>query len=128
MTTLSRILSRLGWIAFMVLISTPAFAQDEAKPAKAEWGSTLAEVLLLLIVSACLLTLVRVYFSVRGGRIAQGWFWFVIGFSVLGLAQVVLFAGRIGIFDSPDFWVASIRIVAMIVFFIGATRMKRLLT
>jgi len=110
-------------------MNTPVFAQAEAKAAnKVEWGSTLAEVLLLLIVAACLLTLVRVYFAVRGGRIAQGWFWFVIGFSVLGLAQIVLFAGRIGIFDSPDFWVASIRIVAMVILFIGATRMKRLLT
>jgi phosphoglycerol transferase MdoB-like AlkP superfamily enzyme len=128
MRTLCRGLLVLGGIPFALLISASAMAQSEPQANGGEWGPVIAELLLLLVVAACLLTLFRIYVAVRGGRIAQCWFWFVLGFGVLGLAQFVLFAGRLGLFHSPDFWVTAIRTVAMVILFIGATRMKRLLT
>lgn len=118
----------LGWAAAIWAIASPVLASPDPEAAEGSWAPFMAEIVLLLLVAACLLAVVKVYLSVRGGSIAHGWFFFVLGFAVLGVAQIVLFAGRLGFFTSPDFWVATIRIVAVVVMLMGATRMKRLFT
>jgi hypothetical protein len=82
---------------------------------------------LLLLVSACALTAFKIYTSVRGGRIAECWRWFVLGFSLLGVAQLAVFISQMGIVSVSDFWVGIVRLASLLVVFLGAARMRKLL-
>jgi len=91
-------------------------------------GSVLVCVLMLLLLIACALAAFKIYMAVRGGRIAQGWVWFVVGFGLLGLAQLILIAAQIRILPISQVWVDTLRAGALVVLLIGAGRLRKLLT
>lgn len=91
-------------------------------------GSVLVCVLMLLLLIACALAVFKIYMAVRGGKIAQGWVWFVVGFGLLGLAQLILIAAQIRILPISQVWVDTLRAGALVVLLIGAGRLRKLLT
>jgi hypothetical protein len=91
-------------------------------------GSVLVCVLMLLLLIACALAAFKIYMAVRGGKIAQGWVWFVVGFGLLGLAQLILIAAQIRILPISQVWVDTLRAGALVVLLIGAGRLRKLLT
>jgi len=91
-------------------------------------GSMLLWVLVLLVLIACAMTAFRIYVAIRGGKIAQGWLWFVVGFGLLGLAQLVLIAAQLGILPVSQLWTDTLRAGAVVVLLIGAGRLRKLLT
>ena len=91
-------------------------------------GSVLVCVLMLLLLIACALAAFKICMAVRGGRIAQGWVWFVVGFGLLGLAQLILIAAQIRILPISQVWVDTLRAGALVVLLIGAGRLRKLLT
>lgn len=91
-------------------------------------GSMLLWVLVLLVLIACVMTAFRIYVAIRGGKIAQGWLWFVVGFGLLGLAQLVLIASQLSILPVSQLWTDTLRAGAVVVLLIGAGRLRKLLT
>jgi hypothetical protein len=91
-------------------------------------GTLMLCVLMLLVLIACALTLFKIYMAIRGGKIAQGWLWLVVGFGLLGLAQLVLIAAQVSILPISQLWVDTLRAGALIVLLIGASRLRKLLT
>jgi hypothetical protein len=91
-------------------------------------GSLLLWVLVLLVLVACVMTALKIYMAIRGGKIAQGWIWFVAGFGLLGLAQLVLIATQLGMLPVSQLWTDTLRAGAVIVLLIGAGRLRKLLT
>jgi hypothetical protein len=91
-------------------------------------GTLILCVLMLLILVACALTAFKIYVAIRGGKIAQGWLWFVAGFGLLGLAQLVLFAAQTGFLPVSQMWGDSLRAIALVAFLVGAGRLRKLLT
>ena len=91
-------------------------------------GTLILCVLMLLILVACALTAFKIYVAIRGGKIAQGWLFFVAGFGLLGLAQLVLFAAQTGFIPVSQVWGDSLRAIALVAFLVGAGRLRKLLT
>ena len=91
-------------------------------------GTLILCVLMLLILVACALTAFKIYVAIRGGKIAQGWLWFVAGFGLLGLAQLVLFAAQTGFLPVSQMWGDSLRAIALVAFLVGTGRLRKLLT
>lgn len=113
--------------AAVLLYPSLAMADTESQSGGMFSGSALIELALLLVALACALTAFKVYNSVRGGRIAQGWQWFTLGFLVFGLAQMAGFAAEAGLVPMSDFWVGVLRLGSVIIILVGAARMRRLL-
>ncbi|GAB4319437.1 MAG: hypothetical protein Kow0074_09040 [Candidatus Zixiibacteriota bacterium] len=113
----------------VVMTAFPAIAraETEAESGGLFSGGALVELALLLAAAACALTAFKVYNSVRGGRIAQGWQWFTTGFLVLGLAQLGGFGSEAGLLLISDFWIGLLRLGSILLIFVGAIRMRRLL-
>lgn len=126
-------IKRLNMLAALVgtvlAIGLPAVARAETESDSGGLfsGGALVELALLLVAAACALTAFKVYNSVRGGRIAQGWQWFTLGFLVLGIAQLGGFGAEAGLFPMSDFWIGLLRLGSVLLIFVGAIRMRRLL-
>ncbi|HUU46967.1 MAG TPA: hypothetical protein VM118_14665 [Acidobacteriota bacterium] len=122
-------LKRLGFAAAMVMCAAvAATAETTGSTGLSRGGTLLVESLSLLLVLACLLATFKLYASLRGGKIGRGWLWFILGFSVLGVAQLLLFGGRLGFMPSPggSAWVDVLRLLALILLFVGVTRFRKL--
>ena len=91
-------------------------------------GSLILCILMVLVLAACIMSAFKIYVAVRGGKIAQGWFLFVVGFGLLGLAQVILLASQMTILPVSTMLADALRAVALIVILIGAGRLRKLLT
>ena len=114
-------------VAMTVLSPAIALASPDGEVGGLFSTGVLVEVGLLILVSGCALTAFKVYNSVRGGRIAQGWQWFLMGFIVFSVAQVLSVGSQAAIIPISSLWVGLIRIGALAIIFLGAIRMRRLL-
>ena len=121
-----RVIAAVYLITILLASPTLAFA-DTGEDGGLFTGTTLVEVGLLLLVSACALTAFKIYGSVRGGRIAECWRWFVLGFAMLGIAQLAVLISQMGLVIVSDFWVGILRLASLLVVFMGAARMRKLL-
>ena len=110
-------------VGVFVLTASDAWAGT----AGAAGGSLLLESLTLLVIAACLLTMVRVYASIRGGGIGRGWLWFILAFGVLGIAQLLLFSGHLGLVSIWDggVWIDALRLVSLVLLLVGVTRFRK---
>ena len=119
----------LAGISFAGLLMSPAVARANDNSGLMTTASVLVDVGLFLIILACLLSVFKIHASIRGGKIALGWRWFIGGFGMLGAAQLLFFVGEAELIAMPsDIIVGLLRIIALGLFFVGATRMRKLLT
>jgi hypothetical protein len=116
--------SLVGGLAFS---TSDAWAGTTAATGFAVGGSLLLESLSLLVIAACLLAMVRVYTCIRGGGIGRGWFWFILACVVLGIAQLLLFGGRLGLVSIWDggVWIEALRLVSLVLLLVGVTRFRK---
>ena len=119
----------LAGFSFAGLLASPAVAWADDGSGLMSTASLLVDIGLFLVILACLLSVFKIHASVRGGKIALGWRWFMGGFGLLGVAQILLFIGEAGLLAmSSGVWVGLMRICALGLFLVGATRMRKLLT
>ena len=109
------------------MVRTSEAHTAEAVPLEIPVGSVLLGLLSLLVVLACLYMAFKIYVSLRGGKIAQGWLWFASGFGLLGLAQLLLVTSQVGLVTVSTIWVDLIRICALVFVLFGAGRIRKLL-
>jgi hypothetical protein len=114
-------------VAAMAFMNSTAQASLTAETTGASTSTLVVELAFLLVVSACILTTVKIYASVRGGSIALGWRWIASGLGLLGLSQLVLIGQQIGVFSIADLWVNSMRVLAILSVFIGVAHIRKLL-
>ena len=122
-------LRRLGLaVATVMMTAVTATAETTGSIGLSKTGSILVESLTLLLVLACLLATLKLYASLRGGKIGRGWLWFILGFSTLGIAQLLLFGGRLGLTPTlgGGAWGDVLRLLALVLLFVGVTRFRKL--
>ena len=124
---LRRQCARLGLSLAAMLISTAAHASLHDQESGFSTSTLIVELAFLVVVGACVLTAFKIFVSVRGGSIAFGWRWIVGGLGLLGLSQLVLIGQQIGVFAMADLWVDSLRVLALLLIFIGAAHIRKLL-
>ena len=90
--------------------------------------SLLLCVVMILLLIGCALAAFKIYMAVRGGKIAQGWLWFVFGFALLGTAELILVAAQLRIVPVSQVWIDTLRAGAVVVLLIGTGRLRKLLT
>lgn len=91
-------------------------------------GALVLGVLTVLVLVACIMTAFKIYVAIRGGKIAQGWLLFVVGFGLLALAQLILLASQVSILPASMTLTDSLRAIALIAILVGAGRLRKLLT
>ncbi len=121
---------KLSWITglWVILSSRTVAAQASSSPGTV--GATvILESLALVLVFACILVTFKLYRTIRGGRISRGWRWFLFGFMALGLAQLLLFGGHIGVVPTWNggILVDVLRVFSVFSLLIGVTRFRKLL-
>lgn len=122
-------LRRLGVaVAGVICAAATATAETSGATGLSKGGSILVESLTLLLALACLLATLKLYASLRGGKIGRGWLWFILGFSTLGIAQLLLFGGRLGLTSAlgGSAWADVLRLLALVLLFVGVTRFRKL--
>jgi hypothetical protein len=82
----------------------------------------------LAIAAVCTLAAFKVYVSLRGGKLAMSWRWFVAGFGLLGLSQVISFAAQAGLLPLTMGWVELTRVLALALILIGLNRVRKLIS
>jgi hypothetical protein len=122
-------LHRVLWSIGFLLAAKVAEATETGDPSS---GSTMMVLLVglafLLIAAVCTLAAFKVYVSLRGGKLALSWRWFVAGFGLLGLSQMVLFASQAGFLSLTLGWVELTRVLALALILIGLNRVRKLIS
>lgn len=90
-------------------------------------GSFLLQAIALLIILACVLASVKFYSSIRGGRVGRGWLWVLCGFLVFAAAQLLLFGGQLGVLPLLIIWVDTMRVVSLLLFFVGINQLRKIM-
>ena len=126
-TVFRRQCATLGLFLAAMLAGTVAHASLADQESGISTGTLIAELAFLVVVGACVLTALKIFVSVRGGSIALGWRWIVAGLGLLGLAQLVLIGQHIGVFSMAELWAESLRVLALLLVFIGAAHIRKLL-
>ncbi len=90
-------------------------------------GSFLLQAIALLIVIACVLASMKFYSSIRGGRVGRGWMWVFCGFLVFAGAQLLLFGGQLGVLPLLIIWVDALRVVSLLLFFVGINQLRKIM-
>jgi len=122
-------------VCLAVLISALATAVPEAwagtveSGASESAGSFLLDSVALVVIFACLLATFKIYFAIRGGKVGRGWLWFLLGFSVLSITQLILFGQQLGVVSrwGSGMWIDALRLVSSALLLVGITRFRRLL-
>ena len=121
---------KLSWMTGLtVLLTSHTVAAQASSPASTVGTSFILESLTLFLVFACVLATFKIYRAIRGGKLSRGWKWFLFGFTVLGVAQLLLFGGRIGVVPTWNggIWVDVLRVFSVVLLLIGVTRFRKLL-
>jgi hypothetical protein len=90
-------------------------------------GSFLLQAMSVLIVIACVLAALKFYTSIRGGRVGRGWMWVFCGFLVFAGAQLLLFGGQLGVLPLLLIWVDALRVVSLLLFFVGINQLRKIM-
>lgn len=92
-------------------------------------GSLFLESIALLLIGACLLAAAKLYRNIRRGKLGRSWLWFLLAFGVLGIAQLLLFGGQLGVFPSwgGGLGVDVLRLLSLSLLLVGVTRLRKLL-
>lgn len=90
-------------------------------------GSFLLQAISVLVVIACVLAALKFYSSIRGGRIGRGWMWIFCGFLVFAGAQLLLFGGQLGVLPLLLIWVDALRVVSLLLFFVGINQLRKIM-
>lgn len=117
----------LGLVLAALLTGSTANASLAGQESGISTSTLIVELAFLVVAGACVLTVFKIFVSVRGGSIALGWRWMVSGLGVLGLSQLVLIGCQTGVLAMSDLWVDTMRVLALLLVFIGATRIRKLL-
>lgn len=85
---------------------------------------------LLVLVGAvvCTAGAVQVFSLVRGGRLSRCWQWFIGGFAVLALAEIILLCGLFELLTLLEFVVPTLLLVMAGLFLYGVREIKRTLS
>jgi hypothetical protein len=121
---------KLSWVASLAVLLSSQTAAAQADGSFGNTGTTfLLESMALVVILACVLMTFKLYRAIRGGKIGIGWKWFLFGFSALGVSQLLLFGGHLGVVPiwNGGIWVDVLRIVSVILLLIGVTRFRKLL-
>ena len=89
---------------------------------------TLLNVLILAAAVACAAAAVKVLSLVRGGLLSKSWQFFVAGFGVLGLCQLIRLGAAFELITLPAFVVPSLSVVMAGLFLTGIIETKRALS
>ncbi|HEX9750234.1 MAG TPA: hypothetical protein VGB22_02930 [candidate division Zixibacteria bacterium] len=108
----------------LAIHATPAIA--DAGPGGSRASSFLIETIVMLIVAALVFLSIKVYLSIRGGKVGAGWLWLMGGFGVWCLGQAAFFCGEIGIIPAIGLWLDVIRIVALALVLVAMLRFRKL--
>lgn len=111
--------------AASALADTPGSTGSEASTLPS--GSFLLQAIALLVVIACVLAAMKFYTSIRGGRVGRGWLWVFCGFLVFAVAQLLLFAGQLGVLPLLVMWVDALRVVSLLLFFVGINQLRKIM-
>lgn len=92
-------------------------------------GSLFLESMALLVIGACLLAAAKLYRNIRRGKLGRSWLWFLLAFGVLGIAQLLLFGGQLGVVPSwgGGLGVDALRLLSLLLLLVGVTRFRKLL-
>lgn len=90
-------------------------------------GSFLLQSVALLIIIACVLAAFKFYTSIKGGRVARGWMWVFCGFLVFAGAQMLLFAGQLGVLPLFEMWVDALKVISLLLFFVGINQLRKIM-
>ena len=90
-------------------------------------GSFLLQAVALLIIIACVLAAFKFYTSIKGGRVGQGWLWVFFGLLVFAGAQLLLFGGQLGVLPLLIIWVDVLKVVSLLLFFVGINRLRKIM-
>jgi hypothetical protein len=117
--------------AAAIAAATPAFADSpntavEASTSSVQ-GSLLMQSIAFLMLIGCTLAAVRFYSAIRGGRVGRGWLWIMWGFTVFAMSQLLILTGHFGFFAVPALWVDALRVVSLVLFFLGINQMRKVL-
>ena len=112
-----------------VLAATATAVADTAATDSSTFppGSFLLQAIALLIVIACVLASMKFYSSIRGGRVGRGWMWVLCGFLVFTGAQLLLFGGQLGVLPLLIIWVDTLRVVSLLLFFVGINQLRKIM-
>jgi hypothetical protein len=110
-----------------VLATGQAVADTQASGSAVPPGSFLLQSVALLIVIACVLAAFKFYTSIKGGRVARGWMWVFCGFLVFAGAQMLLFAGQLGVLPLFEMWVDALKVVSLLLFFVGINQLRKIM-
>lgn len=90
-------------------------------------GAFLLQAMCLLIVVACVLGALKLYHAIRGGRVGSAWLWMLVAFTAFALGQLILFGGQLGVIPMLLIWVDALQLIALALFLIGITQLRKLL-
>lgn len=125
------LLGFLTVVAAIVIGAGHALADTQAagtgSGATTQPGSFLLQSVALLIIIACVLAAFKFHNSIKGGRVARGWMWVFCGFLVLAAAQMLLFAGQLGVLPLLVMWVDALRVVSLLLFFVGINQLRKIM-
>lgn len=128
MKTLTRIIAVVTVFALSpVLVFGDTQTDGTSGGASFPPGSFLLQSLALLIIIACVLAAFKFYTSIKGGRVARGWMWVFCGFLVFAAAQMLLFAGQLGVLPLLVMWVDSLKVVSLLLFFVGINQLRKIM-
>lgn len=124
-----------SYVSVLVLLSalvgnvTGLRAETQEVGAAVGAGSLFLESIALLVIGACLLVAAKLYRTIRRGKLGRSWLWFLLGFGVLGVAQLLLFGGQLGVVPSwgGGLGVDALRLLSLVLLFVGVTRFRKLL-
>lgn len=103
-------------------------AETQEVSAAAGVGSLFLESMALLVIGACLLAAAKLYSNIRRGKLGRSWLWFLMGFGVLGVAQLLLFGGHLGVLPTwGGLGVDALRLLSLSLLLVGVTRFRKLL-
>jgi len=128
MVTLLQSILNIPVMGMQTLARSTGAPTEQAAAVSFSLGSLLLCVLMLLVLAGCAMAAFKIYMAIRGGKIAQGWLWFVVGFSLLGTAELFMVAAQLRIVPVSLVWIDALRAVAVVVLLIGTGRLRKLLT
>lgn len=114
-----------------IAIATPAFADSPTTAVEASTsnfqGSLLMQSIAFLMLVGCTMAAVRFYTAIRGGRVGRGWLWIMWGFTVFATSQSLVLTGHFGVLTLPELWIDALRVVSLLLFFLGINQMRKVL-
>lgn len=108
-------------------VTALADTAGETTAAGASQGSMVLQAVALLVALGCVLAALKLHTAIRGGRVAQGWIWVFAGLLVFAAGQAMLFAGQMGFLPLTTIWVDALRVVSLLLLFVGINQLRKIM-